>query len=401
MNEFKKIFFSYSRIDGSDFVLRLATDLKKEGFDVWIDQQDIRAGSEWDLEIEKALETCDCLLFIESEKSVVSNNVLDEVYFALEQHKRVIPIIFHDSKTPFRLQRLQHIDFTTDYKKGFVNLINELKRDAVTELSQPGDGKNLKKFPATYSAKSSWLILIITIAVIIAAATFIYSGNDKKELNSTSGKIETLNETTGDSNRVDIEPKEASKKERQVMKEIDEKKEGIRRNDNKESNKTGDKVPNLNESFAGDWELTEVDPGIESKKGYLKIEELDEKKVKIQSFFQFYYFKTNDTAFLSVFNGFAGCSSCILQNQMPLVVEDIAVGTQTYKMLKEDLPGGGKAGDTILNAGSNKSIRASATLHLINKKTAIIKVQHLVSTPLSNGLVLGPFVYSFRFMKID
>ena len=71
----KKIFFSYSRADGADFSLRLAQDLKNADFNVWIDQQDIRAGSEWDLEIEKALETCDCLLFIESEKSVVSNNV--------------------------------------------------------------------------------------------------------------------------------------------------------------------------------------------------------------------------------------------------------------------------------------------------------------------------------------
>ena len=56
----EKIFFSYSRSDGSDFALRLALDLKKEGFNVWIDQEDIRAGSEWDLAIEKALETCDC-----------------------------------------------------------------------------------------------------------------------------------------------------------------------------------------------------------------------------------------------------------------------------------------------------------------------------------------------------
>jgi hypothetical protein len=64
---FKNIFFSYSRADASDFALRLAVDLKKEGFNVWIDQQDIRAGSEWDIEIEKALETSDCLLFVESE----------------------------------------------------------------------------------------------------------------------------------------------------------------------------------------------------------------------------------------------------------------------------------------------------------------------------------------------
>ena len=42
----KKIFFSYSRADGSEFALRLAVDLKQKGFDVWIDQEDIRAGSE-------------------------------------------------------------------------------------------------------------------------------------------------------------------------------------------------------------------------------------------------------------------------------------------------------------------------------------------------------------------
>jgi len=82
---FKKIFFSYSRVDGAEFALKLARDLKQKGFDVWIDQEDIRAGAEWDLEIGHALETCDCLLFLESEKSVASNNVLDEVYYALEQ----------------------------------------------------------------------------------------------------------------------------------------------------------------------------------------------------------------------------------------------------------------------------------------------------------------------------
>ena len=127
----EKIFFSYSRADASDFALRLALDLKKEGFNVWIDQEDIRAGSEWDLEIEKALETCDCLLFIETEKSVTSNNVLDEVYYALEEKKKVIPLILVDSKTPFRLQRLQHIDFSKNYHTGLGLLINEL-RDTTT-----------------------------------------------------------------------------------------------------------------------------------------------------------------------------------------------------------------------------------------------------------------------------
>ena len=129
----EKIFFSYSRIDASEFVLKLALDLKKKGFNVWLDQEDIRAGAEWDMEIQKALESCDCLLFVETENSVNSNNVLDEVYYALEERKKVIPLILRDSKTPFRLQRLQHIDFTKDYNSGLALLINELKSDTPAE----------------------------------------------------------------------------------------------------------------------------------------------------------------------------------------------------------------------------------------------------------------------------
>ena len=48
-------FISYSRVN-SDFAVRLAKDLKKGDYDVWLDQLDIPTGSRWDDEIEKALE---------------------------------------------------------------------------------------------------------------------------------------------------------------------------------------------------------------------------------------------------------------------------------------------------------------------------------------------------------
>ena len=167
-------------------------------------------------------------------------------------------------------------------------------------------------------------------------------------------------------------------------------------------NKTAEKrAVNLNETFAGDWELVDVEPRAASHSGYLKIDELDEEKVKIKTYVQFYYPKTNDTAFLSIFNGFAGCASCRLQEEMKITAEDIAIATQRYKILKEDQPGVGKSGDTIMSEGSNKSIRASVTLRLVNSKTAVIKVQQTKVTPLSYGLVLPPFVYSFTFTKVE
>lgn len=396
--ELKKIFFSYSRADGSDFALRLALDLKKEGFNVWIDQQDIRAGSEWDLEIEKALETCDCLLFIETEKSVISNNVLDEVYYALDQDKKVIPVILHDSKTPFRLQRLQHVDFTKDYNAGLTQLIRELKGVEATGFFQPGESKVKQKNARPFFTKASSLIVIVTFFVIAIAAVVMYSAKNKEAANGSSDKIVNANDTTtGVEDLVDVDSKMPAKSETRGTEEAGKKtiKPGA-------GNKIAEKKRvNLNETFGGDWQLVDVEPKAASHRGYLKIDELDEEKVKIKSYIQFYYPKTNDTAFLSIFNGFAGCASCKLQEEMKITAEDIAVATQRYKILKEDQPGVGKSGDTIMNEGSNKSIRASVTLHLVNNKTVVIKIQRATPAELSPGMVLEPFVYSFRFSKVE
>ncbi|HTN06489.1 toll/interleukin-1 receptor domain-containing protein [Agriterribacter sp.] len=353
----KKIFFSYSRDDGSDFALQLALDLKKEGFHVWIDQQDIRAGSEWDLEIEKALETCDCLLFIETEKSVSSNNVLDEVYYALGQQKKVIPVILRDSKTPFRLQRLQHVDFTKDYNTGLAHLLSELKDSAATVFFQPGAREGQQKIAIPFFTKASSLILIITFFVIAIAAVVMYSAKNKKAV-----KLDT----------------------------------GYKTGNNSEK-----RIANLNETFEGDWQLVDVEPGAASQSGYLKIEDLDGEQVKIKSYVQFYYIKTNDTAFLSIFNGFAGCTSCVLQEEMKIIAEDIAIATQRYEILKQDQPDAGKAGDTVMNTGSNTSIRASVALHLRDAATIVIKVQRTTPAELSYGMVLEPFVYSFYFRKVN
>ncbi|MFT3701557.1 MAG: toll/interleukin-1 receptor domain-containing protein [Agriterribacter sp.] len=171
----QKIFFSYSRQDGAEFALKLALDLKKKGFNVWIDQQDIRAGTEWDLEVEKALETCDCLLFIETPRSVVSNNVLDEVYYALGQNKKVIPVILVDSKTPFRIQRIQHVDFTQDYNKGLKRLIQELQNaETNTFVETPQASITEKTF---LQQNKGWLLMAAVLVVIITSALWYNNVN--------------------------------------------------------------------------------------------------------------------------------------------------------------------------------------------------------------------------------
>ena len=40
----QKIFFSYARADAEEFALKLATALRNDGANVWIDQLDIKGG---------------------------------------------------------------------------------------------------------------------------------------------------------------------------------------------------------------------------------------------------------------------------------------------------------------------------------------------------------------------
>lgn len=120
-----KIFFSYSRFD-SAFVLRLANDLRNAGGNIWLDQLDIPPGKHWDTEIENALNSANCVLAIISPKSLSSDNAMDEISYALEEKKRVIPILLTQTETSFRLRRLQRVDFTGGYDTAFKQLLTAL-----------------------------------------------------------------------------------------------------------------------------------------------------------------------------------------------------------------------------------------------------------------------------------
>ncbi len=426
----QKLFFSYSRNDAAAFATQLAKDLGNEGFDVWIDQQDIRAGMEWDLEIEKALENCDCLLFIESEKSVASNNVLDEVYYALGQNKKVIPVIYHDSKTPFRLQRLQHIDFTKDYKAGLADLVSELK-GTMQSVAEPSNTW-IDNSTGSTSSKRRFTLLITLALVMIAAvagfAIFYFTGN-KAAVAPTPAVIPTENSTTkADSNNAEKTPNIVITEEPLENQLLDKnvvgngsipkttRQETAKGSHLKAGKKSAEqtaikasnsmqKVPatvlpgNLLENFMGNWTLNSVVPKPASHRGYIKIEALDDTRAKIVSNFQFYYKRPNAPAYLAVFNGFASCASCLLKPDMKIIEKDISIGSNSFTILKKDVPGEGKAGDTTASYGANTTLSAIVTMQLLQEDVIVIKVQHPAALPISEGLTVPPFVYSFYFKK--
>ena len=264
---------------------------------------------------------------------------MDEVYYALEENKTVIPVIINESKAPFRIKRLQHISFIDDYEAGLKNLKDNLSGAALPEL----DDKSFEKKPLSNIISSKYLIGLLVLVIIVSGLFyFMRSGNNA-------------------------------------------------------SNKTD--VPVItNEDFTGNWVLANMDPNMTERKGYLKIEDAGNGKLNIKTSVQFYYQRTNDTAYLEVFNTFAQCNGCMLKDEITLDDKQVDVGAHRYITLKENEPGKGKAGDTVLNAGLNNDVRAVITLHL-TKENVFIKIAAADSTGASYGITIPPFAYTFFFKK--
>jgi len=126
------VFISYSRIN-KDFALELANELRASGFNIWFDLLDIPTGSRWDDEIEKALEQCEIFMVILTPSSTISDNVKDEIGYAIDSNKRILPILLKDANVPLRLRRFQYVDFTNiSYNEG-IDRAKQLLRKLTNE----------------------------------------------------------------------------------------------------------------------------------------------------------------------------------------------------------------------------------------------------------------------------
>ncbi|MEP6583756.1 MAG: toll/interleukin-1 receptor domain-containing protein [Ginsengibacter sp.] len=182
-------FFSYSRKD-ADFVKKLATDLKKTGASVWLDQLDIAPGSPWDDSIQNALNGSQGLIVILSDDSVKSKNVMDEVSYAMSQGKKVVPLVIEECPVPFRLARLQYIDFKGDYDSSFANLLNALNTPDAQPLQSSTQSTNKSYSP---EAKKSSLKTFILPVIILAVAliVFVLFKNNKDAITTSTNARDT------------------------------------------------------------------------------------------------------------------------------------------------------------------------------------------------------------------
>lgn len=122
-----RIFLSYSEDD-----LKLAQNvyqrLQDAGFNPWMSCYDIPPGIHWDRAIHAALRSTDQLVLVHTEASFNSDNCWDEWSYFLNRGKPIFPLIFDDFDLPFRLERVQHINFCTqNFQHAMIQLLDCLQ----------------------------------------------------------------------------------------------------------------------------------------------------------------------------------------------------------------------------------------------------------------------------------
>ena len=175
-------FISYSQAN-AEFVRKLAEDLRSEGVQLWLDQLDISTDGAWDKEIEKALVNCSSIIAVISKNALTSPRFIYQVGRALEQQKHILPILIEECQIPFKLRRLQYIDFTESYNFGYSELLSVISTDVFCDFSprpvlprsrDEDQSKIVPLFVRKEPQRSRLKLYLALCSVLILTATLCY-----------------------------------------------------------------------------------------------------------------------------------------------------------------------------------------------------------------------------------
>ena len=102
------IFISYSHKD-TGYAKKLVSALQKEGFDPWVDER-LDYGSQWPLELQENLDTCEAFIVLMSPSSLASEWVQSELSRAKRKNKRIFPLLLEGEETWLSVESTQYVD---------------------------------------------------------------------------------------------------------------------------------------------------------------------------------------------------------------------------------------------------------------------------------------------------
>ena len=118
MASHRKIFISYAKED-IRYALVVFDYLERLSYEPWLDKKRLLPGSNWDLEIKRALEQSDFIILLLSSASVSKRGYVQKEYKLALQHweKRldddiyIIPVLINECVVPESLRRFQWVMF--------------------------------------------------------------------------------------------------------------------------------------------------------------------------------------------------------------------------------------------------------------------------------------------------
>ena len=130
------IFISYSRKDTA-IVDQFVNRLTEAGYRVWIDREGIYSGDQFATSIVEAIENSKILLFFSSANSNASEWTVREIYYALSEHKTIIPIKIDTAKYDKRVAlNLILVDFIQYQKNDFSSAARRLIASVAKHLRE-------------------------------------------------------------------------------------------------------------------------------------------------------------------------------------------------------------------------------------------------------------------------
>src|SRR6266511_1903842 len=130
------VFLSYSTKDY--FFAELAEiKLGQAGIQLWRDQGNLIAGTDWRQGIETGISNCLAVLIALSDHSAESSYVTYEWAYAIGKGKSVIPLKLNECKMHPRLETIQYLDFSVSGAlpwQSLIDRIKEIEADSETSL---------------------------------------------------------------------------------------------------------------------------------------------------------------------------------------------------------------------------------------------------------------------------
>lgn len=132
------LFISHSSLD-KPIIVRLAFELERAGFSVWLDEWRIRAGDCIVSAVERALTDCRFVILTLSPQAVASGWV-DREWKAKywleveEQRVRVLPVLIEECEVPLLLRTKRYVDLSKEFAGGVAVLVASLS-DYIAEDS--------------------------------------------------------------------------------------------------------------------------------------------------------------------------------------------------------------------------------------------------------------------------